>query len=32
VLALAAIGDAKVVLSGGSAGAPRIARHLWRLG
>jgi hypothetical protein len=31
VLALAAIGDAKVVLAGGSSGAPRIARHLWRM-
>jgi hypothetical protein len=31
VLALAAIGDAKVVLAGGITGAPRIARHLWRM-
>jgi hypothetical protein len=31
VLVLAAIGDAKVVLAGGIAGAPRIARHLWRM-
>jgi hypothetical protein len=31
VLALAAIGDAKVVLAGGISGAPRIARHLWRM-
>ncbi len=31
VLALAVIGDAKVVLAGGSSGAPRIARHLWRM-
>lgn len=31
VLALAAIGDAKVVRGGGIAGAPRIARHLWRM-
>lgn len=31
VLALAAIGDAKVVLAGGIAGAPRLARHLWRM-
>jgi hypothetical protein len=31
VLALAAIGDAKVVLTGGCSGAPRIARHLWRM-
>jgi hypothetical protein len=31
VLAFAAIGDAKVVLAGGISGAPRIARHLWRM-
>ncbi|HXI87756.1 MAG TPA: hypothetical protein VNH64_09875 [Parvularculaceae bacterium] len=31
VLAIAAIGDAKVVLTGGISGAPRIARHLWRM-
>jgi hypothetical protein len=31
VLALAAIGDAKVVLAGGISGGPRIARHLWRM-
>jgi hypothetical protein len=31
VLALAAIGDARLVLSGGLSGAPRIARHLWRM-
>jgi hypothetical protein len=31
VLALAAIGDARVVLAGGITGAPRIARHLWRM-
>jgi len=31
VLAIAAIGDAKVVLAGGISGAPRIARHLWRM-
>jgi uncharacterized membrane protein len=31
VLAIAAIGDAKMVLAGGIAGAPRIARHLWRM-
>jgi len=31
VLAIAAISDAKVVFSGGIAGAPRIARHLWRM-
>jgi hypothetical protein len=31
VLALAAFGDARVVLAGGIAGAPRIARHLWRM-
>lgn len=31
VLAMAAIGDAKVVLVGGSSGASRIARHLWRM-
>jgi hypothetical protein len=31
VLAIAAMGDAKVVLSGGISGAPRIARHLWRM-
>lgn len=31
VLVLAAIGDAKVVFGGGISGAPRIARHLWRM-
>jgi uncharacterized membrane protein len=31
VLLIAAIGDAKVVLTGGIWGAPRIARHLWRM-
>jgi hypothetical protein len=31
VLALAAIGDAKLVLGGGLSGARRIARHLWRM-
>lgn len=31
VLALAAIGDARVVFRGGISGAPRIARHLWRM-
>ena len=31
VLAIAAIGDAKVVLAGGISGAPRIARHVWRM-
>jgi uncharacterized membrane protein len=31
LLATAAIGDAKVVLGGGISGAPRIARHLWRM-
>jgi len=31
VLAIAAAGDAKVVFRGGISGAPRIARHLWRM-
>ena len=31
VLAVAAVGDAKVVLAGGISGVPRIARHLWRM-
>ena len=31
VLALAALGDAKLVLGGGLSGARRIARHLWRM-
>jgi len=31
ILAIAAAGDAKVVFAGGIAGAPRIARHLWRM-
>jgi uncharacterized membrane protein len=31
VIAIAAIGDARVVLTGGLTGAPRIARHLWRM-
>jgi hypothetical protein len=28
---IGALADAKVVLAGGIAGAPRIARHLWRM-
>ena len=31
VIMIAALGDAKVVLAGGISGAPRIARHLWRM-
>lgn len=31
VFAIAAIGDARVVLAGGISGASRIARHLWRM-
>ena len=31
VLAIAAVSDAKVVMAGGISGAPRIARHLWRM-
>ncbi len=31
VLTIAALGDLKVLWIGGSAGAPRIARHLWRM-
>jgi hypothetical protein len=31
ILTLAVVGDARLVLSGGIAGAPRIARHLWRM-
>ncbi|HEX4301203.1 MAG TPA: DUF2306 domain-containing protein [Rhizomicrobium sp.] len=31
LLTVAAVSDAKVVWSGGIAGAPRIARHLWRM-
>jgi hypothetical protein len=31
VVALAAMADAKVVIAGGISGAPRIARHLWRM-
>ncbi len=31
VLAIGALGDAKVVFGGGISGAPRIARHLWRM-
>ena len=31
VLAIAAISDAKLVFAGGISGAPRIARHLWRV-
>jgi len=31
VLAIAAISDVKVVAAGGISGAPRIARHLWRM-
>jgi hypothetical protein len=31
VIAIAAFADAKVVLAGSISGAPRIARHLWRM-
>jgi hypothetical protein len=31
VIAIAAISDARLVLAGGVFGAPRIARHLWRM-
>ena len=31
VLAMATIGDARMVFLGGTSGAPRIARHLWRM-
>jgi hypothetical protein len=31
VIAVAALADVKVVFAGGIAGAPRIARHLWRM-
>ena len=31
VLALAVIGDVRVVLAGGLSASPRIARHLWRM-
>ncbi len=31
VLVIAAIGDGKVVWTGGIAGVPRISRHLWRM-
>lgn len=31
VIGIAAISDIKVVLAGGISGAPRIARHLWRM-
>jgi hypothetical protein len=31
LLALAVIGDARVVLAGGISGVPRISRHLWRM-
>ena len=31
VLAIAVVADARLVLSGGISGAPRIARHLWRM-
>ena len=31
VIAIAAFADVKVVLAGGITGAPRIARHLWRM-
>lgn len=31
VLAIAAISDARLVMAGGITGAPRIARHLWRM-
>ncbi|HEY2179915.1 MAG TPA: DUF2306 domain-containing protein [Caulobacteraceae bacterium] len=30
-LVIAAVSDARVVLAGGISGAPRIARHLWRM-
>ena len=31
ILVLAAIGDARVVATGGIAGVPRVSRHLWRM-
>lgn len=31
VVAIAAVADARMVLAGGISGAPRIARHLWRM-
>jgi uncharacterized membrane protein len=31
VLAIAAIGDARLVFAGGISGVPRISRHLWRM-
>ena len=31
ILVIAVIGDSRVVLDGGISGAPRIARHLWRM-
>jgi hypothetical protein len=31
VLAIAAVSDVKMMLAGGISGAPRIARHLWRM-
>jgi uncharacterized membrane protein len=31
VLAIAAIGDARVAFAGGLSGVPRISRHLWRM-
>jgi hypothetical protein len=32
VLAIAAMGDAKVVVAGGISGVSRVSRHLWRMG
>lgn len=31
MIGIAAVSDAKVILAGGISGAPRIARHLWRM-
>ncbi len=31
ILALAVIGDARVLMAGGISGVPRISRHLWRM-
>jgi uncharacterized membrane protein len=31
IIAMAALGDMRVVLKGGISGVPRIARHLWRM-
>ena len=31
IMTLAALGDLKLILRGGISGAPRIARHLWRM-